>query len=100
MGRSRGAPRRGEPRLYRDVGWRAHYYWLTLCAMTTHPAFCCCHTVIMCCGVEGSACEPTVPCNVMLYVTTIVVPFNSLFRSPNVKSFNCQLRYWSSVAER
>src|SRR5208337_3460720 len=79
--------RRGEPRLYGDGTGCAHYCWLTLCAMATHPAFCCCHTVIMCCGAEGSGCEPAVPFKmapfrVMVYVTTMVVPFNSVCRSP------------------
>src|SRR5208337_1170263 len=53
--------RRGKPRLYGDGARGAHYCWLTLCAIATHPAFCCCHTVIMCCGAEGSVCEPPVP---------------------------------------
>ena len=39
--------RRGQPPLYGNAGG-AHYCWVTLCAISTHPDFCCCHTVIMC----------------------------------------------------
>jgi hypothetical protein len=52
--------RRDPPLLYGD-SVRAHYCWLTLCAIATHPDFCCCQTVIMCCGVEGRGCAPPAP---------------------------------------
>ena len=61
-----GCWRRGETRLCGNGVRCAHYCWLTLCAMTTQPFFCCCHTVIMCWGAEGSGCEPAVPFSVMV----------------------------------
>src|ERR1700692_1214983 len=52
------------------------FYWVTLCAMTTHPFFCCCHTVIMCRGAEGSGCEPEVPFPAAAFpAATLKVPF-------------------------
>ena len=50
---------------YRHGLGRRHH-WLTLCAMMIHPAFCCCQTVIMCCGMEGSGPEPAVPLSVIV----------------------------------
>ena len=83
--------------LYSDDGCRVHYCELTLCAMATHPSFCCCHTVIMCCGAEGSGWEPefrwqTVPFSVMVYVTTMVDPFNSVLQIANCIVFQLPIR--------
>src|ERR1700675_1965702 len=71
QGGGRGGSRRGQPRLYGEGSRRGHHYWVTLCAMTTHPFFCCCQTVIMCCGVEGSGCEPAAP----FPAAPLMVPF-------------------------
>jgi hypothetical protein len=59
--------KRSRSSLYENSRQSAHYgCGLTLCAITIHPFFCSCHTLIMRCGVDGSACEPAVPFKVMV----------------------------------
>ncbi len=43
-----------------------HQGRVLLCAISIQPDFCCCHTDIMRCGVEGSGCAPALPLSVMV----------------------------------